>query len=306
MTVISERELMGLIVEADDAALADGIEPRGRPIAVIANVMKRLGYDGYILAGAGTPEIVEKIQALHRSLYRPSDLGVGGIHGGIFMFRDVFARINVPMMFGTVQVDPLKYTDLEPKQLAWLRTRPADFHAFIDQFIDIFDFAGGIGNFGDFKTPPKVALEIFWLAAFQLQAAAAALSMAFDFRGAVQSSLIGAELALKGGLAALGYSEADRKRCGHDLETIAFKLSEARPQFDLERVKAVITRLPHYVENRYAAVQPGRIETGHIAMGAQYIAGEVIRHVTDFSIRNILGPTISRTYPSLNTKAGES
>ena len=58
-----------------------------------------------------------------------------------------------------------------------------------------------------------------------------------------------------------------------------------KPEFDINRVLVAINRLPPYVENRYSATQPSRIETGHIAMCAQYIAGEVMRQVTGFSIR---------------------
>jgi hypothetical protein len=134
-------------------------------------------------------------------------LAVGGIHGGIFMFRDVFARIDIPMAYGKVAIEPLKLTDLSDTQIKWLCSRSADLQMFLDQFTDIFDFAGSVATFGDYKRPTKEALEVFWLAAFQLQAAAAALSAAFDFRGAVQSAILGAELALKGGLAAIGADE---------------------------------------------------------------------------------------------------
>ena len=64
-------------------------------------------------------------------------------------------------------------------------------------------------------------MEVFWLAAFQLRAAAAALSVAFDSRGAVQSAILGAELALKGGLAAIGADEKTRRKHRHDLASAA-------------------------------------------------------------------------------------
>jgi hypothetical protein len=99
-----------------------------------------------------------------------------------------------------VALDPFTLTDLTKNQLGWLATRPADYQGFLDQFSDIMDFAGGLGHFADYKRPPDAAVELFWLAAFQLQAAAATLSAAFDFRGAIQSALIGAEISIKAGL----------------------------------------------------------------------------------------------------------
>ena len=69
-------------------------------MATVSKVMRRLGYASFVMAGSGTPPIVERILAIHRSLYRPSDLAVGRIHGGIFMFRDLFARISIPFGYG--------------------------------------------------------------------------------------------------------------------------------------------------------------------------------------------------------------
>lgn len=286
MTDISDHDLMAMIVAADDEALQEGVDPKGREIVVIRKVMPKLGHDGFVLAGIGTPPIVEKISAMHRSLYRPTDIGMGGIHGGIFMFRDVFARIHIPLMFGTVAFDPFKHTDLSPMQLKWLGSRPGDMRAFLDQFTDIMDFAGGIGPLGNYKTPPQEALEVFWLAGFQLQAAAAILSAAFDFRGAVQSALIGTELALKGGLAAIGMDEKARRRHGHDLLSAAEAYAELYVAFDIDRVRSVLKKMPAYVENRYSPTQPKRVETGHIVMGAQYVAGEVMRQVTEYTARD--------------------
>jgi len=297
MTDIPDRDLMTMIVAADDEAFQEDVDPKGREIVVIRKVMAKLGNQGFVLAGDGTPPIVEKISVMHRSLYRPTDVAMGGIHGGIFMFRDVFARIHIPLVFGTVSFDPFKHTDLSPMQLKWLGSRPGDMRAFLDQFTDIMDFAGGIGNLADYKTPPQGALEVFWLAGFQLQAAAATLSAAFDFRGAVQSALIGTELALKGGLAAIGMDEKAWKRHGHDFTAAADSYATAMPGFDIDRARAVLKRMPAYVENRYSPTQPKRVETGHIVMGAQYVAGEVMRQVTGYTIRSAYSEAVERVYP---------
>ncbi len=90
MKDISDEELMKLILAADDETLQEGKSPKQRMILVISKVMKELGYKGFVF-GVGAPPIVEKIVNLYRSLYRSSDLAIGGIHGGIFMFR-MFSR----------------------------------------------------------------------------------------------------------------------------------------------------------------------------------------------------------------------
>jgi hypothetical protein len=299
MPAVSDEALLELIVAADDKAFAEGVPPNGRWLPVISEVMSGLGYQGYVLSGVGRSPMVERISALHRSLYRPSDIGMGALHGGIFMFRDVFARVHVPIVFGTVSIDAFKLTDLTPMQLKWLGRRPEDMAAFLDQFADIFDYGGGIGNLGDYKRPPDAAMPVFRNAAFQLQSAAAALSVAFDYRGAVQSALIGAELALKGGLAALGDDEEALRKHGHKLKSAAQSLASRYSAFDLDRVLKVISGLPNYVDNRYSASQPHRTEVGHIVMGAQYIAGEVMRQVTGHTIRDDRMPSSGRVYPPL-------
>ena len=286
MTEMSDEELRELVALADEEALAEGASPFQRGIPVLVSVMKKLGHATFVFAGHATSPLVQKIIAIHQSMYRPSDLGIGGIHGGIFMFRDVFARIDVPVILGRVAVKPLEMTDLSESQLKWLSFRPADLKMFYDQFSDIFDFAGVIAPFAGYKVPPKEALDLFRLASFQLQAAAAALSVAFDFRGAIQSALIGAELALKAGLAANGVDEKARRKHSHDLASAAKAFAVDSSRFDRQRVLATINKLPAYVENRYSPEQPGRLETGHIVMGAQYIAGEVVRQVAGFSIRS--------------------
>jgi hypothetical protein len=122
---------------------------------------------------------------------------------------------------------------------------------------------------------------------------------AFDFRGAIQSALIGAELSIKAGLAAAGTDEANRRNFGHNLNSAANALSAFYPQFDVHRVLAATGQLPQYVANRYAAIQPSRVETRHIVMKAQYITGEVMRQVTGYSLRSALSGHPGRLYPAI-------
>jgi len=293
---ISDTKLLDLVLAADEDALAEGLSPKQRGMATVRKVLKKLGHT-FVMTGSGMSPLGERIIAIHRSLYRPSDLAIGGIHGGIYMFRDVFARIYIPFGYGQMSIDPFQLTDFSETQLRWLASRPEDLATFHDQFIDIFDFAGTVGRLGDYKMPPKDAQELLQLASFQLQAAAAALSVAFDYRGAVQSSLIGAELALKAGLAALGVEEKERRKYGHDLASIASTLGSRCAGLDLNRVLNTTAQLPAFVDNRYSAEQPGRVEVGHIVMRAQYLAGEVARQIGGYSIRSAITPVTVRLYP---------
>lgn len=296
---LSDRELLKVILAADDDLLREGYEPKQRGFHVISRVMTGLGYHSFILAGENAPPIVTRIQAIHTSLYRASDVAIGGLHSGVFMFRDIFVRVDIPFIYGSVTLNPSELTDLNEMQLRWLQSKPEEYAAFQDQFVDIFDFAGGIGGLASYRRPSASALPFLQLAAFQLQAAAATLRQSFDPRGAIQSAIIGAELALKGGLIATGVKEADLgKKFGHNLAEASNVLATAWAEYDRDRVSAAIKRLPAYVKNRYSADQPKRFEAGQIAMNAQYIAGEVMRQVTGHSIRPAMQTQLERIYPS--------
>lgn len=299
MNEISDRDLLTLILAADDEALAEGDEPKQRTLSVLPKVMQKLGYTSFIMAGAAALPIVKRIVDLHGKLYRSVDVGVGGVHGGVFMFRDIFVRVSIPIIYGSVSIDPIALGEFSPNQVRWLHSRPKEFHAYLDQFTDIMDFAGAIAPFAGYASLSKAPLEVLWLSAFQLQAAAAALTAAFDFRGAVQSALIGAELALKSGLTFVGANDKQKRDHGHNLGSAAKTFSRTQTGFDLDRVLSAITKLPAYVANRYSPAQPSRIETGHIVMGAQYIAAEVVRQMTGYSFRSAMIGAPQRSYPSL-------
>lgn len=78
MTEPTDQQIFELIFVADDEALSEGKSPNQRSIHVMMKVMKALGYAGYQMFGVGTPPIVERIFRLHGSLYRDSDLAIGG------------------------------------------------------------------------------------------------------------------------------------------------------------------------------------------------------------------------------------
>jgi len=285
-------------MEADDAALEGGRDPGSRTFGVGSEIMRKLGYSTFAL-GRDAPPLLQRIYALHSSLYRKSDLQIGAPHGGIFMFRDVFARLTVPYAHGRVHIDPLTLTDLNENQLRWLVSRPHDYHCFLDQFWDVFDFGAPLGRYADFANLGPEAAPVFRLAGFQLQAAAAALSVAFDWQGAIQSALIGAELALKAALAAKGWDDVARRRLGHNLTEAADAISALSPAFDAKLVRATVARMPSYVANRYSIEQPGRRETGRIVMDAQFIAAEAMRSVTGRASRSDPGYVAKRAYPDI-------
>ena len=280
-----DQELFDLILNLEDELLAEGSDPKSRHWEIPDKVMSQLGYDSYICSGPNSPELLHRIRKIHQTLYRTQDISVGGLHGGAFMFRGIAAEVRIPLFFGSVKIDPFKHNDLSSRQIEWLRSDPKHTEAYVSTFSDLFDFAACLYSFGGYAVPPEPARPLFDLAAFQIQAAGATLCAAFDERGALQSSLIGAELALKAALAGKGVSAAALKKYAHNLSRLVEAVGNLYGSFELAFVKERVRLLPNLVDNRYSPKQPTRMETGAIVMAGQYIAGAVARAVTGGSFR---------------------
>lgn len=285
MQELGDQELWDLISTIEDELLADGLGPKQRHFRLPIRAMERLGYKSFALSGPHEPALLRRIRTIHHKLYRPKDVAVGGLHGGAFMFRGIAVEVRVPLILGSVQIRPFKHNDLSPSQKDWLASDPEQVEAYLSTFCDIFDFSACLYSFSGYDKPPEAAKHLLSLAAFQLQGAGATLCAAFDERGAIQSSLVGAELALKAALAGNGVSDTDLKKYGHDLRRLVKAVGNVYSKFEITSVNTRMRLLPNLVDNRYSAQQPSRMETGDIVMASQYIAGAVARALTGGSLR---------------------
>ncbi|MET4320750.1 hypothetical protein, partial [Bradyrhizobium sp. RT5a] len=80
-------------------------------------------------------------------------------------------------------------------------------------------------------------------------------------------------------------------------ENTTVMLEPKWPAFDAARARRVTEAQPRYVRNRYAKDQPKRVEVGHTVMGAQHLAGEVTRQLSDRDFRKGAGQPSPRKYP---------
>lgn len=285
MKELDDQQIWELISAIEDELLAEGLDPKERHFHLPIRAMERLGYTSFALSGPDEPTLLRRIRATHETLYRTKDVAIGGLHRGAFMFRGIAVEIQVPLILGSVRIDPFEYNDLSPRQREWLVSEPEQVEAYVSTFCDIFDFSASLYSFDGYERPPDGATHLLSLAAFQLQGAGATLCAGFDERGAIQGSLVGAELALKAALAGNGANDANLKGYGHDLQRLAKAVGNVYSEFDLTSVTARIRPLPKLVDNRYSAQQPNRMETAHIVMTCQYIAGAVARALTGGSLR---------------------
>lgn len=257
--------------------------------------MKKLGYASSCFIGSQKPQILGRIEAAFSSIYRKQDLATSG-HIGVFMYRDVFARIRVPRAGGLVSIKPFDHIELTPVQLRIIQTEPKEITKFLNQFCDVADVQYG----GEELNGPNAKIELVGrfvgLSRLHLHAAAAIVTGGYDYRGAVQSALLATELGLKAGAAAQGLKEKEIKdRFNHSVDELADFAASHWVNFDVARVKRVTEMQPHYVLNRYSPTQPDRREVGGIIMGAQYVVAEVIRQMSDRDFRKSF--SLVCTYP---------
>jgi hypothetical protein len=293
----NDEQLLYLVGTTDKELFDTGMDIKQRYWEVPHAVMRKLGYGGFVMAGVGTPKILERIQSTFASIYRKQDIAIGG-HIGVFMYRDIFARIGVPMGYGQVSINPFEFVELTPIQLRIIQTEPDQVETYLDQFFDVADVQYGTQELKQPFATTELVVRFIGLSRLHLHSASAVLTGGYDYRGAVQAALLGTELALKAGAAAQGLSEQDINRFGHRNRDTADFVGERWPSFDLARVKRVLAKQPPYVLNRYSATQPDRREVGHLVMGAQYIVSEVVRLMSDRDFRSGMKPPVARRYPA--------
>ncbi len=297
---ITDEQLLFLVGKTDADLFRAGRDIKQRMFEVPRKLMETFGYKGgYVMAGVGKPAILERIEASFRSIYRQQDLAMGG-HIGVFMYRDIFARVSIPLVFGQMGINPFKFVDLTEVQLRIINSEPEEQEIFLDQFSDLADIQYGVDELNGPFAKNELTNRFIGFARLHLHAASAIVTGGYDYRGAVQSGLLAIELALKAAISSGGMDENQiREKYSHNLLAIVGDIETQWPIFDVARVRAVIKRLPPYVRNRYSPDQPDRRLVGHTVMGAQYIVAEVVRRMSDRDFRQALKPQHSRRYPAL-------
>ncbi|MCM2294422.1 hypothetical protein NAC44_19020 [Allorhizobium sp. BGMRC 0089] len=230
---IPDEDLLYLVGITDKERFDAGDDIKERSWSVPQAVMEKLGYGvGYAIAGHGKPEILQRIEDAFASIYRKQDIAMGG-HIGVFMYRDIFARIGVPYVNGEKAVNPFEWVELTPVQLMIIKTEQEEVQTFFDQFLDIADVQYGTEELKEPFVNNELVVRFIGLSRLHLHSASAVLTGGYDYRGAVQSSLLATELVLKSGAAALGLNEAQIKaQFSHNNTKIADYVWERWKTFD--------------------------------------------------------------------------
>lgn len=299
---VTDEELFATMIAVDKRLMEQGHKVSRRSIEVPRLTLLEYGIEEMvIMTGGPRPKgPYQRVEDMFDAFYSRHDRAMGG-HIGVFLFRDIFARVSLPKVYGTRAIKLIDSVDLTPLQQRAIMLDPALYDMLIDQVIDVGDADSGFETLTHPKAREPLVMKLLSLSRFHLHATAAILTGGYDYRGAVQSAILSSELVLKAGAAIAGATEADLKdprKFGHNRANALDKAAEELPGLDRDRIARVIAAQPNYVENRYSDAQPSRIETGHLAMGAQYIAAEVIRQISSQNFRGSLTRPMPRTYPA--------
>ena len=306
-----EVDLVKLVIEIDDELIQEGFKPYQRPRIAYFKISEIL-QPGSSCIFQYDP-IYKAVNEIYSQLYRLVDLQMPPMHVGAFMFRDVFFPIRIPIIFGSPLIDLTSFlTDISETQKNWLFSDKKSELVFFDQTIDLMDFVYGLDDIdktGQLADRAK-ALEWWYLAKQQLEAAAATVLGSFDKYAVIQNCCISVELLLKGALFAKGVDEdtlkSTKKGYGHNLEKLVNRAYGKLPDLELQTIKLAVNQLPDYVSSRYEAKSFTRLDLGKFVMNAQFISGEILRQFSDRDFRKGLDSEAAdaqnsarRTFPEL-------
>ncbi|AUG52176.1 hypothetical protein CSC3H3_05130 [Thalassospira marina] len=282
-----EINLHSLVIDIDKNLIESGYQPFQRPLQACSEIAKKLGISFSI--GQKEDDFVCAIQDIYKNLYRPKDLHCPPLHIGTFMFLDTFLPIQIPLIYGTPKIDPVKCLREVPENiLRWIFSDKASANTFFDQWIDLSDFTYGLHDVESTQKIHSQAIEYWHLAKQQLEGSSATLHGSIDKYTVIQNSAIATELLMKGAMLAQGEPEKKVRKYQHNLPELSMDLCKTFPNLDHHRIKGVVKGIPSLVERRYEAKKYTRTEIGTLLMNTQFIAGEILRQFSGRNVRNSL------------------
>ena len=180
----TDEYLLDLLDKEDRRLYQENVFARQRQFKVVVEVCRMLGHTFVI--GATKDEFIDRLFELVNRFYRKSDIGTPSIHSGVATHFDLVFRVDVPIIFGSVTINPFKHVDASEWQLKRLNSNAAEIDSCIKQVADVWDIGLQVGAMDGHNRLEGRAGELFDLATFHLQASTATLTQNFALRGAVQ------------------------------------------------------------------------------------------------------------------------
>ncbi|MBJ2264261.1 hypothetical protein HBO19_27145 [Pseudomonas sp. WS 5021] len=272
MTKTIDKEF---VWQRDEELITQGLKLHQRPFHVAMAWMKANRISGDVFDKA----MWDPLMAIYHTLYPEGDFSMPAMLKGGVALRDQMYPVRIAIGYGSVSVDLIECIEIPRDELEFIFEQYPEqgWRAFYG-VADLWDFAYGVS---DLEHGTGDAPQLLANARSSLTATARILAGDIDIDAAVQTICLTAELALKGALAARGWTEAQYRKLSHHLVKLAEALiGEVSTAHD-DRLRGAIALFPDYVGTRYASHGMTRIELMVLAMRAQFVAAEALRRVSD-------------------------
>ena len=279
MTKTIDKEF---VRQRDDELITQGLKLHQRPFHVVVAWMKANSISGDVFDKA----MWDPLMAIYHTLYPAGDFSMPAMLKGSVALRDQMYPVLIAIGYGSVSVDLLDCIEIPHDELEFIFQQYPEqgWRAFYG-VADLWDFAYGVS---DLEHGTGDAPQLLANARSSLAATARILAGDIDIDAAVQTICLTAELALKGALAARGWTEAQYRKLSHHLVKLADALiGEVSTAHD-DRLRGAIAHFPDYVGTRYASHGMTRIELMVLAMRAQFVAAEALRRVSHRDLASML------------------
>ncbi len=272
------------VIALDKKLIQEGVPLYKRPFYVAQEWAKTNNFHVDLLDPYFFESIVAPAQKIYDNLYLKGNFSFPPILSGGVAIRDIIYSVKVPLAYGKILITPLDLIDIDQNELGMIFTHyPEEGFQALYSVCDLIDFGYGANDLISMNSPATGFLErtIEQIAAFSN-----ASSNHLPIDAFVQTALLTAELAFKATFIHLGESEEYcRKKFSHRHVDMACYLAQKLPAQSDNEILKICKNFPNYVHSRYNSTGLKRFELIKVAMGAQFVAAECTRRITD---RNIL------------------
>jgi len=280
---MNNEELRKLVIEIDDEIQRESNRTVGRELEIIRRLAMRLNRPISNI----DPICKETIKIFHE-LYNMKDVAIPALVIGGYYFKGCIYKLFIGQVYGKVRIDISKIIkDIPELRLKQLFESNEELSIYLDQICDLFDFGLGLDDLK--KTGgTKSSIELLDAGKSHLESAVKTALDGVDREASMHNSFLAAELLMKGFLAQKGFSTLQLKKLNHHLIKIGNELCAHCRNIEGDRVNRAIGNLPKSVNERYEISNYTNEMTGKAIMSAQYLAGSVIRNLTDRNLRPTL------------------
>ncbi len=279
---LGRSELVRAIDQADKELAQKGIPLRRRQwdatqrAREILHLPQKIGIAPFSFSDGHDKDL----SSLFEELY--GDALNGGFGHGIVEFRGVPYFVHVPVIYGSVRIEPFEQTEFTPFQKAILFSDTELYERALFQIADAFDALMGLSNFltklgHDKSKNSEDAHRLLSEGRRNLLASGTLAVRGEDPRECVLSGFVSLELSIKAYLAHRGKSEKELRALGHSPRKFATCLGEIKNQFDFDLVSKILDTCPDFIKTRYGEQIPSHEDAVNFALNVQLLLAELFK-----------------------------